>query len=144
MAAGRTHQTVTVIATPLVALATAYAAGDLALALAAGVGCYLGVWVTPDWDLNKRAPIWRRPYAKFMRHRCRLSHLPVIGTLGRLLYLALLLVPLALLAEWGLLYFGQSAPLVYVDWLHIHLGLAAVAGLMVSDSLHWLWDGMPR
>jgi uncharacterized metal-binding protein len=137
MAAGPTHRHATAIATPLVALAMWAATQDHALALAGGVGCYTGMFIHPDWDVNHNAPWWRRPYALMIRHRSPLSHCPVIGTLGRLAYLVL---PLWVMVELGLLAAGQREPLFYPTLRHVTLGAAWVAGLMISDALHWLLD----
>lgn len=76
-------------------------AGSIALAMLFGwgaAGAYAGLWVNPDLDLkgNARAR-WRKlglgwlwiPYDRLIRHRSPLSHGPIIGTAGRLAYLAL-------------------------------------------------------
>lgn len=137
---GKAHRAVTVAAAPAVALAAGYATGDLLLALAAGAGCYAGIWCHPDWDVNNGAPLWRQPYAKLLHHRSRLSHWPIVGTLGRLLYLSLLLLIPAAISEIALRYLGVTRPLLYLDWPHVHIGIAATAGLVTADTLHWVGD----
>jgi uncharacterized metal-binding protein len=133
---GRAHRFATLTAAPLVALAAGYASGDLGTAIAAGAGCYAGLFIHPDWDIDHAAPLWRKPYAKLLKHRSWLSHGPVVGTLGRLSYLML---PW-LLVELAMLWVGRSEPLFYLTWRQLALVLAGVAGLMVSDALHWCMD----
>jgi uncharacterized metal-binding protein len=137
MASGATHRAVAAGAALVLALAVGAATQDHVLALAAGAGCYGGRYIHPDWDQNHSAPWWRRPYALMIRHRSPLSHWPVVGTLGRLAYL---IVPPGLVAEAALFALGWRAPLVWLDWRDLALGAAAVGGLMVSDTLHWVLD----
>jgi uncharacterized metal-binding protein len=140
MASGRTHRTITRTFAPLLGAACGSLAGSLALGVAVALGCYAGVWVHPDWDIDKHAPLWRWPYAKAIAHRSPLSHWPVLGTLGRLAYLGLLASPLWVVVEVGLWVAGRTEPLVWVTWYELALGAGAVGGLMVSDALHWVWD----
>lgn len=63
------------------------------------LGCWLGIILTPDLDMQTRTyaeelPIvgifvyWLfLPYSKLIPHRNPLSHVPVLGTLGRQIYL---------------------------------------------------------
>lgn len=106
-------------------------------ALAAGLGCALGVWLTPDLDLgeNRRLTPWSLfwlPYAKLIPHRSFWSHFPVVGTVVRAVYL---LGALALLA-WVLKLPWLA---VFVPWWEVAW---ALAGLAVSDAAHWVMDSV--
>ena len=57
-----------------------------------------------------------------------MSHCPIFGTLGRLLYVALTTLPIWVIA-------GRPSLPALPTWL---LGL--VVGLMVSDTIHWVLD----
>jgi uncharacterized metal-binding protein len=80
--------------------------------------------------------LWRLiwlPYGKAIGHRAFISHFPLVGTAFRLLYLAAWYT----LIRWLIIRFtpwalpALSAP-AWLPW--------AVAGLAVSDALHWLAD----
>ena len=111
----------------------------------AGLGCLLGVLLTPDLDQESINSveykiirwtmglgfIWTMvwfPYAVATDHRGILSHFPFIGTLGRLLYIS----------AWTVLIiyvFGWAYPAInwgYLGWV--------VLGLLVSDIAHWALD----
>ncbi len=97
MPSGRTHDHITWACLPLVALFGALLTRQLGLTLVM-VGGFLfgGLMFGPDLDVrsvqSKRwgwlGWIWR-PYRNHLRHRSWLSHGPLAGTLGRLLYLGL-------------------------------------------------------
>lgn len=93
--------------------------------------------LSPDLDMDGTEPdkgwgilekIWN-PYSKLFRHR-GISHMPIIGTLTRLVYLAVVpfifSVILGNLDRWG---FVQSR---YFWWI--------VAGIVTGDNLHILSD----
>lgn len=125
-----------------------------AAALSAAAGSLLGIALSPDLDqegLNKFehklvkytlglgflwVMVWY-PYARFVPHRGWLSHAPIIGTLGRIIYLSTILVlGLAAFGLWrGDLLLVQDALVPPLSWI--------VAGLMVSDTIHWIMDGCP-
>lgn len=143
MSSGKTHAQITALITPPVGLITLAIAGPV-YALLATCGCLLGILLSPDLDqptytyseylmlrFNKLlGTLWVlfwAPYAKAVPHRSRLSHWPILGTLGRVLYLG---IPLLLL--------DVVLPLTIVPaWGHI---FAAVIGLAVSDTAHWATD----
>jgi uncharacterized metal-binding protein len=157
MASGATHERITQLATPFVAASAFWHTADAGLAVAAGVGCWLGIYLSPDLDIcgmtRSENQVRRHfgkvagwlfwsfwyPYGRLLRHRSFLSHAPLIGTGGRLVYMlwpcifvtALLdysgIVPLNFAAFWGNL--GSSA----VFWW-------AVRGLAASDILHFIAD----
>jgi len=96
MPAGRIHDRITLWSLPLVAAGCWWQTGNSAFTLAvAGGFLFSGLMFGPDLDTNSRQYqrwgwfrwIWR-PYQKAMRHRSLLSHGPVIGTVGRVLYLS--------------------------------------------------------
>ena len=113
-----------------------YNAGDPRnLAIATALGCALGVILTPDLDVkgtradnlvrNKigyiPALVWGilwNPYSKLIPHRSIWSHGLIIGTVIRLLYMA---VPMALL---GIL----PTPGPFLNRM--------ILGLFISDNLH--------
>ena len=105
------------------------------LAVATAVGCALGIILTPDLDVKGTradrivrqsagfipAVIWGllwNPYSALIPHRSFISHGPIIGTVIRLLYIA---VPLTLL---GLL--PRPGPIL----------TRMIVGLLLSDNMH--------
>jgi hypothetical protein len=114
-----------------------------------------GLWLSPDLDTISRPSrrwgplrlLWW-PYRRLLRHRSLLSHSPLLGSAGRLLYLLALLLGLCLLA--GPL--GAPAPGALLAagralWQEQRpLALAALVGVEASAWLHLLQDGdpMPR
>jgi len=107
------------------------------------LGALAGIILSPDLDVDHRTESERLfyrvgwlpgilfygywlPYALLIPHRHPVSHWPIVGTIGRLLYL----LPL-----WGAAWtFTGFPPWVYT-W-------AFVGGLMGSDTLHWLRDNL--
>ncbi|MDA0268341.1 MAG: metal-binding protein [Cyanobacteria bacterium] len=97
MPSGRTHDRITWTCLPLVALfgwlLTRH--GGLTLVMVVGF-LFGGLMFGPDLDVRSLQSkrwgwlgwIWR-PYRSYLRHRSWLSHGPLAGTLGRLLYLGL-------------------------------------------------------
>jgi uncharacterized metal-binding protein len=77
--------------------------------------------------------IWL-PYQKFIPHRHWLSHAPVIGSAVRLLYLGVLLSPVAIALYWELqpLQLGKS----------FGIRLRRNVGVEVSALNHLLLDGL--
>jgi len=144
MATGKIHTRASIIAAPCV-IGAAMLLADLPTALLAGLGCLAGIVLSPDldqegvsrteWRIIRATfgvgwlwPLATWPYARLMPHRSIWSHAPVIGTLGRVAYFgALVAVALRL-----------GGVTVYQDdvmWL-----VPFIAGLAVSDTLHWLMD----
>ncbi len=153
MASGRTHITGTLVLTPITAMATwQLADGNPVLTALSALGCLSGVLISPDLDMAGRTIsesivlrwnillgrlwvlLWL-PYALIHKHR-GLSHVPIFGTMSRILYIALCYV--------GLHYFLQPYypfdllvwPQLY--WLEI---LVFATGLAISDLGHWALDG---
>ena len=81
------------------------------------MGCGLGMFIHPDWDINHPtfpnsvvkkhfgrpiALIYRAvqyPYAMLIPHRSWISHFPIVSTLIRMCYVSIPLIPLAFLIE---------------------------------------------
>jgi uncharacterized metal-binding protein len=162
MASGTEHTVTSVAAAAPLAVSVpliAYGTGaDVGTALVAGAataaGCLAGVALSPDldqetltkseWIIVKWLPTlgWVWPalwdlYARLLPHRHALSHLPVVGTAGRLGYLW---------AWWALIRFALAQTTgVRATLPAVPAGVLAltVAGLLLSDTLHWLMDGCP-
>ena len=169
MASGRSHDQATRrLALPF-GLLWAPWLGLVGVAVAAGAFLVGGLWLSPDLDTRSRATgrwgplawLWW-PYRRGLSHRSLFSHSPVIGTAGRLIYLALALLLAALVAQGAMALASGTPPLRNGDlvaaaqagrfWLaslwqqQRPLLLAAQLGLEASSWLHLLQDGdpMPR
>ncbi len=147
MASGQTHAACTLALSALSFGAIQGTLADPLIASACALGCLSGVFITPDLDQQTRSMsesllirrtfglgyLWLLlwfPYAKLIKHRSPLSHFPVLGTAGRLFYMALWLAIPA--------YFGirLTAPSPEIWPL---LGWGAL-GLALSDFGHWIFD----
>ncbi len=162
MASGPAHAAASILLSGPVGLAVAQGTGQAAWGLAAGLGSLSGVLLSPDLDMEiltyserwffRRRWLWLKllgipwtllwwPYARLIPHRHPLSHLPVLGTALRLLYLwGVAGTALALLngtLGWG----GTAEPLLRL--LEAPAFWMWALGLALSDALHWLMDGMP-
>jgi uncharacterized metal-binding protein len=107
-----------------------------AFAFAALVGELL---LSPDLDHDSGARPYRRwgplriiwyPYQRLIPHRSPVSHWPILGTVGRLTYLAVLALPAILIADYDV------APILWGE----DIALWALAGLEASAIMHWLCD----
>ncbi len=147
MPSGKVHaQCSLLLAAPAYGL-TAGALGDHTTGAACALGCLLGIMLTPDLDQEGIsssehafikytfglgflwAMLWY-PYAMLIKHRSPLSHFPILGTAGRLLYLGLwLLLP----SYWGwhLIKFPPET---------LRLFCWVLGGLVLSDAAHWFLD----
>jgi len=155
MARGETHTIVTIAATVPTFAVAAYVTRDPGLAALAAAGTLSGVLLSPDldhdWRTESELILWRItpaigipwsviwcPYQYLIPHRSPLSHWPLVGTLGRVLYV----VALLLLAQVHLRAVG--VPFDAMFWTQWPAASAAFcAGLAVSDFGHWLFDGCP-
>ena len=138
MPSGRVHTQATLVLICATSVVTAL------LDLSAGgwviVGEAIGLVVTPDLDLTEArrgrarglARLWRLfwwPYGKMFGHR-GISHAPIVGTLTRLLYIAVIL---------GIM---EVSGIGMVEWvLTLEVGLIAL-GLVLADLLHVILDAM--
>jgi len=152
MASGSSHDRATGLLALPFGLLWWPALGPMA-ALVAGLAFLLGgLWLSPDLDTHSNASrrwgpfrlLWR-PYRRLLVHRSLFSHGPLLGTAGRLLYLALLLLGLGLLARplGGPAIEELAAPLLQLWQTQRPLLLAALAGLEASAWLHLIQDGDP-
>lgn len=154
MASGRTHGKIT-LALTIPAGILGYMAGDITTGLVAASGCFAGLFIDPDLDVDRITRSERRviktvglvgwlwhilwwPYAKVIPHRHPLSHWPLLGTALRLVYLA----GLVLLVLFGLeTVFGWGVPLLATLMaVPRPLWLAGLGGLALSDAGHWVTD----
>ena len=123
------------------------------------VGSMVGIYITPDLDVDagnitdkiirqklgkKAEDVWDAfwyMYRRSLKHGGELSHLPVIGTLGRIAYVYLLLIVIPhtvyyyiFQPSWNLIYvlywYGAAIAGMWKIWL----------GLMGADAIHWVFD----
>jgi uncharacterized metal-binding protein len=152
LASGRDHDRATWLLAPPVALLWWPWLG-LAGSIAAGLAFVLGgLWLSPDLDTRSNPTrrwgplrlLWW-PYRRLLSHRSLLSHAPLLGSAGRLLYLVALVLALSWLAQ----PLGSPSPWVITQrasqlWhQHQPLVLAALVGLEASAWLHLIQDGDP-
>lgn len=122
MAGTKYHHAATLTAAAITAGAALIVRPDVALALTAGVLVTLDV--NGDKDQARRGFWWL--YGK-LPHRSPLSHWVGLGTVGRIVYIA---VPISALIE---------VLNVAVVWDLYRLGLLA-GGMVIGDAVHWLLD----
>ena len=168
MPSGRTHAVATVItagvAGPLLYL---YAGSNIAASAAVSIGCAAGLLLTPDLDvqtgslsftLMRRslrglkgigavlAFFWQwfwQPYARLIpRHRHPLSHFPVIGTAGRLIYLILVAGALYWMAQSLWLFTGSILLLITGRSLGSLPAITSLFSLMDQPLLWWWLVGL--
>ncbi|MGD1894816.1 MAG: DUF2227 family putative metal-binding protein [Cyclobacteriaceae bacterium] len=154
MASGRTHNVGTLVLTPVVAWA-AWELGqhDVLTTWLAGIGCFCGIFISPDLDMRQRTVsettllrwslgigyIWIflwYPYAMLFRHR-GISHTPIIGTVTRVLYL----LAIAVLVQYLAHTFAAAQWSIW-DWVKEYQRFIAIfiGGLAISDLGHWVLD----
>ena len=152
MASGRAHDRATTLLALPFGLLWAPALGPPGVAAAGAAFLVGGLWLSPDLDTPSRvttrwgplALLWW-PYRRCLRHRSLLSHSPLLGTAGRLAWLAGLIAAACLL----LLPLGAPSPhrlaggLVTLWEEHRPLVIAALVGLEASAWLHLVQDGDP-
>ncbi|MEM8808902.1 MAG: metal-binding protein [Cyanobacteria bacterium P01_G01_bin.38] len=94
MPSGRTHDRITLWGIPLILTAAFYITLDIPLTVIVCIGFLIGGFMMgPDLDIHsvqyrRWGPlrwIWL-PYQRALKHRSRLSHGPIIGTVIRVLY----------------------------------------------------------
>lgn len=124
---------------------TAFLSRDLKITLLVACGVMVGLVMEPDLDVVHRTKSEARvasihpilglvwywfwlPYAKAIPHRSWVSHLPIVGTGLRVLYLTW--IPMVIYVSLG----NDLSTLPIQDILWVCLGLAA------SDLAHWGMD----
>jgi uncharacterized metal-binding protein len=142
MASGKNHDRAIYFATPVVGICIGYYLSPMLGLIAASSHLLGGLYLSPDLDLESLP--WKRwgilriiwlPYQKFIPHRHWLSHAPVVGSIGRLLYLGVLLFPVTLVLYREL----QPLQLGKEFW---HSVAAALGGIELSALNHLLLDGL--
>ncbi|WP_087069388.1 metal-binding protein [Cyanobium sp. NIES-981] len=152
MASGRRHDRATLLLALPFALFWAPGLGPAGVAVAGVSFLAGGLLLSPDLDtLSNPARRWGPlrllwwPYRKVLSHRSLLSHSPLLGTAGRLGYLALLALVLTVL----LAPLGGPAPAALLGGLaqlwseRRALVITALVGLEASSWLHLIQDGDP-
>ena len=152
MASGRDHDRATRLLALPFGLLWWPALGPAAALLAAAGFLVGGLWLSPDLDTRSRATrrwgplalLWW-PYRRVLSHRSAFSHTPLLGSAGRLAYLALaaallsqLVHPLGAPSALELL---AALPRLWHD--HQQRLLPALVGVEASGWLHLLQDGDP-
>jgi len=152
MASGRSHDRATGLLALPFGLLWGPLLGPMGIVVAAAAFLIGGLWLSPDLDTRSNATrrwgplrlLWW-PYRHLLPHRSILSHSPVLGSAGRLLYLGVLVMFVSLL----LMPYGSPGPdwlinVLHQSWLNSRpLMVAALAGLEMSSWLHLLQDGDP-
>ena len=150
MAPGVAHIKATYIAIIPTGIATGLAVTSIPHGIGAAVGCFLGIAMTPDLDqisisknewrlVKKFGPLgflwcaywWL--YARIIPHRSIWSHLPILGTVIRLLYITTPIVAFCLWQD-----YIPVLPQYIIDTL-----IGTLIGLSISDTLHWCMDRCP-
>ena len=140
MASGKNHDRAIYFATPVVGIIGGSYSLELGL-IAASSHLLGGLYLSPDLDLKsipwKRWGVLRIIWLPYQRipHRHWLSHAPVVGSIGRLLYLGVLLSPVAIAFYWEV----QPLQLGKEFW---HSVAAALGGIELSALNHLLLDGL--
>ncbi len=141
MASGKNHDRSILFASPIV-LAVGASQFGLEIGVIAAASHFLGgYWLSPDLDI-KSAPFLRwgilrfiwLPYQRFIPHRSPLSHAPVLGSVIRLVYLAVCLLPVWL----------AFPELSQVRWSGVNWSnaIAFLVGIELSALNHLLLDGL--
>lgn len=152
MPSGRTHAIATiVIAAPITYTATHSI--DPALINDALIGCFAGLFIHPDLDQEITVHhttrklikytfglgyLWMmlwHPYGFAMTHRSKLTHFPVIGTMSRVAYLAVI-------ALVSIIALRQFTAMDYTYLIHplTTTHYALIGGLVIPDTLHAIMD----
>ena len=148
MSSGKTHSKASLLAAIPVSVGIGIYTNDPLTGVVAGTGCASGIFLTPDldqegisaseWSIIKSTLgvgfIWLWfwwLYAKAFKHRSLWSHFPVVDTLIRIMYLTIPLFIAGLVLGWEV---NQTKLWFFAWW---------VFGLAVSDTIHWVMDGLP-
>jgi uncharacterized metal-binding protein len=151
MSSGKTHQKITTIGLVPVAIA-AFGLGRFELL----VGYIFSGWMlSPDldgptihlrrWNAIGLGWMWK-PYADALPHRSPWSHWPIIGTLGRFIYLGFWLALLMAMVEGICWYFGGPSPWMFVSsiqWDAVYLRVVWLfVGAEIAAATHYLADSL--
>ena len=147
MPSGRTHDSITLWSLPLVAGTTLERTQNPSLTLLVSGGfLFGGLMFGPDLDIYshqfKRWGVLRWmwiPYQRSLRHRSVWSHAPIVGTLGRIVYLVAWILGLGVLLILGSAVLGQAGGLTE-DWRVLSRQMLIDSRESIERSLgqHWL------
>jgi len=139
---GRTHRAINILGSAVVFGVTWLTYG-LHFAIITATAYLVGeLWLSPDLDHRAGSDAYKRwwilagiwlPYQAMHAHRRWLSHAPILGTLGRLVYLSWL-VGAALLVMWWI---GYRMPDIEPFWRE---GIAVLVGVELAAITHWIAD----
>ena len=141
MASGKNHDKSIYFATPLVGILSGYYLSPMLGLIAASSHLLGGLYLSPDLDLKslpwKRWGILRFLWLPYQRipHRHWLSHAPIVGSIGRLLYLGLWVSPVAIA-------FLRALPPLQMGREFWYTVAAVLVGVEVSALNHLLLDGL--
>lgn len=160
MPSGHTHDCITLCSLPFVTVLAGALTQNAVVAMAVGGGfLFAGLMFSGDLDTRShqyKRWLWLRwiwiPYRGLCKHRSIWSHGPIVGTLGRLLYVSVWTIgPTVAVLYCGHLYAGWSwQPTLWMHnaltWLTLPTGnsefsnggivLAAVVGLELGAMSH--------
>lgn len=145
------HGRITILTAVPAAAGTAYLLPDWRLALLVALGVLSGLFIDPDLDLTvATGSRWRASalspelgwlwgkfwwlYGRIIPHRSVWSHLPLLGTAGRVGYLLLPFCVIMVAVGNGEAIQRLVDSLFFWAWF---------VGLALSDIGHWLADGRP-
>lgn len=110
--------------------------GDTAPTIQLVAGVLTGLVIHPDLDLAENLKggitklVWGF-YGKLIRHRSPISHAPVVGTVIRLVYLSVIVIPVLVILDVDIMGFATAQYMAIINWF---------IGLSLADSLHTAID----
>ncbi len=147
MPSGRVHSAATVVLAAATAWLSVRSGAPMPQVAAVSAGVLTGLVLTPDLDVDEgcystniirqtfgrtAARLWFLfwlPYSRLVPHRSYLSHMPILGTLIRLLYVVAIPLLVYMLAD-----LPFRLPPLSPAWAWI------AAGLALADILHYILD----
>lgn len=155
MSSGKTHDRITVLSLPLIAITTSAVTNSSILTVTVSGGfLFSGLMFGPDLDIysiqykrwGKLRWLWL-PYQKLLSHRSMWSHGPIIGTSLRLVYflgivMVMAVIPLTVAQlVWGLVWQELPQTLIQLLWQNYRQEvIALVIGLELGAMSHSLTD----
>jgi uncharacterized metal-binding protein len=154
MPGNRVHDAIGSFAAPAIALAALQLShGDVAVAVAAGVGELIGtLWLSPDLDLTSATIdqrwggrlgrlVWA-PYDKLIPHRSIISHGFGIGILLRLLYIGAFVFAIAKVLELIGVVVVMDISKGVVQWMvtNSRISVSLLVGMILSETIHTVTD----
>ena len=150
MASGKDHAKASLIASVPTGLVVGIGLSSIPYGIGTAIGSILGIALTPDLDqemttffewklIRKTGPLgflWMAFWASYsllIPHRSIWSHLPILGTIIRLLYITTPIIAFCL--WWDYI---PVLPQYIIEGL-----VGTLIGLSMSDTLHWFMDRCP-